>query len=1358
MVRGLASTRTIAVLVVMLFLGSTLTTLPILFEKEEFDLPTTTASSGSTETSGSESPPEIPFEIVYGKSGAYAFGTSVANIGDVQGDKVDDLIIGEFVFDESSINTRKKPGNYVLPGRMSRGFNNSQLKQLKDMSQIWFDENQRGLGDVNGDGYSDVVSAPYWNFIWYVEDEIDQKELLKLCKLHIRYGSETGLPETPDLIIDISPSGSLPPEDEGWWWWWWPDMSYYSGVGDVNGDGYNDMCIYRIIRFHKEEERYGGEVEVWYWPEFDLQLLYGSKDGMSTTPGWNMSPRGELWDWIDYGPLFKHGDLNGDGYSDIILVSDSAPHISVFMGSKNGPGSKADQEISFSDSYFEDWMVHTPRDINGDKYDDIVLSYGDSEGLFSYIQYIYFFPGSANGIPIRPDKEFKIDTEEYSMVALLDVNKDGLDDVMTYNISTDGGYRNQSVLTFQLFFHTGSGYNRKPSWSYQIKDLNVEPSEMGFSCHSVGDFDGDGHGDLALGLVNPYDGDWYPSIPLNSSSGQVLLLFGGAIMDMLRPIKLIGGPQLFAGYKAYDFRVNVNPFGVANIPVTLTLTLDPNGADVELFWNGAVDGNPFTVISDPNGYINLSSGIKDAVHDTDNNTVWLHFRVLFDWDWPHEDPCDASVEWPVPHQPYVAEKLFQVENDLDFYGVLSVHGQWQGPLSEGDWIRVGENVTFSGPIVVYEGTTDVFPPDGVCDIMLSDNDGDSTTTHVESGKDVNLRLKADNVTDPDENLTLTLRNLPGTSTAISNPRFHLLVDGDAPTFRNAVPEEDFWHSSSEVFVSITADDTGTSGVRASTLAYQYSTNGGLTYTDWTRDKLETTSDGETVDGLVTITLPDGADNFVRWRAMDIVGNGNSISDAYRIRVDTKNVTFTDAFPAANAWQTTRSIECGVTIQDISGAGIDVTRIMYRVSYENLSHYGAWVDFDEGSMETQEIVTVQVLLELGESGYNYVQWRAFDIAGNGDTTSPHYRVRVDATPIEFSDFEPTEPQATRMVQWWANVSDKEGGSGVDMTMLMYRYRTTGGDWSTWIDLQMDGEQMRTFISDTIELPDGSENVMQFRGVDVAGNGPTLSDEYVILVDTTAPVFLGVTPGPDEKQPDPSVTVTVTLMDAVIGLDISGVEYRFGTDGEGSMGEWTQLPVDTTDGGFIGTVALDLARGKDNVVQFKAVDILGNEGVSEVATIWVNRVPTAVISSPKADVEYKEGEKVSSPKADVEYKEGEKVLLNASGSQDADGDKLNYTWYVEGQTEPLAYGKELEMTLPVGLYNLTLVVKDTDDAAATTGVYVNVKHLPPPTSKTESWVGLLVLLIIVFLLVAGLTYYLQSRKVLTQVEEDSYETRP
>ncbi len=1311
-------------------------------------------SDRSSASPASDGEDRIPlYKVVQGPESSGGFATSVANLWDVQGDGIDDLLIGKgygILLEPGQEPWPTKgynSGNYLLPGRDDRAFATSQLSEIENTSGTWTYRSERWLGDVNGDGYADMVSAP--SDPWYLlEDDEDIVPTTPPALIQVRYGTEDGLPEEADLLIDVRPKDITDLPNETW-------ISFqYGGVGDVNGDTFNDLMVlrHRIDIWDEEERRKEDgngrdDPDEPPWPEPihkvippDFQLFLGSEDGLPAKPSWN-STLGADWErWWLSG--IHHADVNGDGYSDVILSSGSAPHITIHHGSEDGLKGEPDRTITFNQQFSWGWNLHTPVDINGDKYDDIVVDYGQTEGLIRYVQYIYIYQGSSVGVATQPTKEIKLVSHEGARALLSDVNGDGLHDVVIAYPETDPRdiWPPYIILHLRVHFNSGGAFPEDPNWRHAIKDLR------GYYLSSLdtGDFDGDGYGDMAYGL--PIEPNIRPDGTPTGQPGNVVLVFGGGIMDLLRPITLIGGPVCYADYRAYDFRVNANPTGLVDLPERVTLTLDPGGADVELECGLPFGGSYIVEISDPNDYVNLTSTLLDIVRDPGNNTAWIHFRVVFGWNWPDEDMNDVlveSVRGVNSTIPYTAKALFRVENDLDFYGPLSAHGGWQGPLAEGDWVRAGETVTVTGPVVVYEGTTDLYPPAGTCNIVVQDNDGDFSSVAMAPGAPLNLSLVMDLETDLEENLTLNLQDLPGTASVVSNPRFHLRVDGDAPTFRNAVPEEEDWHSSSQVLVSITADDTGTSGVRASTLAYQYSTNGGLTYTDWTREGLETTSDGEAVDGLVIITLPDGSDNLVRWRAMDLVGNGNSVSDAYRIKVDTKNVTFTDECPDPNAWQTTRSIQCGVTIQDISGAGIDVTKIMYRVSFENLSHYGPWVDFDEGSMETQETVTVQVLLELGESGYNYVQWRAFDIAGNGHTTSPHYRVRVDATPIEFSDFEPTEPQATGRVHWWANVSDKAGGSGVDMTTLMYRYRTTGGEWSTWIDLQMKGEPMRTFISDTIELPDGSENVMQFRGVDVAGNGPTLSDEYVIVVDTTAPVFLAITPGPDEKQPDPTVTVTVSLTDAVIGLDTSGVEYRFGTDGEGSMGEWTALPVDAADGGSLGTVAIELARGTGNVVQFRARDLLGNTGTSEVASIWVNRVPTAVISSPKAG---------------VEYKEGEKVLLNASASSDADGDRLNYTWYIEGQTEPLAYGKVLERTLPVGVYNLTLIVKDTDEAAPTTGVYVTVEHLPPPTSKAGSWASLLVLLIIVFLLVLGISYYLQRRRLLAQEAEDSFEEVP
>ncbi|NIP36777.1 MAG: hypothetical protein GWN18_17580, partial [Thermoplasmata archaeon] len=68
-----------------------------------------------------------------------------------------------------------------------------------------------------------------------------------------------------------------------------------------------------------------------------------------------------------------------------------------------------------------------------------------------------------------------------------------------------------------------------------------------------------------------------------------------------------------------------------------------------------------------------------------------------------------------------------------------------------------------------------------------------------------------------------------------------------------------------------------------------------------------------------------------------------------------------------------------------------------ISHANLSGYGDWQSWDSSTGDSQEI-SVSQLMAMGDSPYNFVQWRAKDIAGNGYTTSPHYRVRVDATPI------------------------------------------------------------------------------------------------------------------------------------------------------------------------------------------------------------------------------------------------------------------------------------------------------------------------------------------------------------------------
>jgi hypothetical protein len=279
--------------------------------------------------------------------------------------------------------------------------------------------------------------------------------------------------------------------------------------------------------------------------------------------------------------------------------------------------------------------------------------------------------------------------------------------------------------------------------------------------------------------------------------------------------------------------------------------------------------------------------------------------------------------------------------------------------------------------------------------------------------------------------------------------------------------------------------------------------------------------------------------------------------------------------------------------------------------------------------------------------------------------------------------------------------------------------------------MKAEGVQPFANITFPnlLNDGDDNTVQLRCSDVAGNGPSVSTEYVIVVDTTPPTFSSVTPKSGEKQPGPLVTVAVEVRDAVVGLDTETVAYRWGTGGEDSLRDWAALTGESVVGAFYGSVELALLPGTDNVVQFRAADRLGNSAESGVYSVWVNRAPTAVIDLPVAD---------------VNYTEGQLVTFDGNGSSDPDGDELSYRWYLDGSNESLGDDARLEALVPVGIHNVTLRVEDTDGAWAEASVQVVVEALPSPEPKAGFPIAFLLILILVLVMAAVAVYYVKRQR--------------
>ena len=140
-------------------------------------------------------------------------------------------------------------------------------------------------GDVNGDGYSDVVVGAH------VYDNGQTNE----GRAYLDLGSATGLSSTPAWTTESNQA----------------EARYgvsVSTAGDVNGDGYDDVVV-------------GAQNWDTTSPKKDdagkAYLYLGSADGLSTTPSWTFEgDQADAWlgDFVSTA-----GDVNGDGLADLLI-------------------------------------------------------------------------------------------------------------------------------------------------------------------------------------------------------------------------------------------------------------------------------------------------------------------------------------------------------------------------------------------------------------------------------------------------------------------------------------------------------------------------------------------------------------------------------------------------------------------------------------------------------------------------------------------------------------------------------------------------------------------------------------------------------------------------------------------------------------------------------------------------------------------------------------------------------------------------------------------------------------------------------------------------------------------------------